>query len=246
MTEDYIYYPTAEELNRVTLQVGLVGADGIILASDTCMTDFGKALSTSKISKLVFNRDYQFVYCFAGDDCAVYVGQDFEEAFRAGTFDKTHIRECLQNLANQRVKREKEKIINRGANWSEIDRRLTIAFYGPEIQLWQVRISENSIACQHHEKVAAGSSGNTARFFIDQYYSPNQSVWDLLPLAAHFILMGGIRASDSVKGFECYVVSKVGVVHLNESHEVVEELRAISQSVDAESRRKLTKWNFHN
>lgn len=209
------------------------------------MTEFGKAITTTSISKLVLNREHQFAYCFAGDDCAVHVGDAIQTSMREGTFDKAHIKECLQTIANKQVKYEKERWLNRGANWSEIDRSLLLVFYGNPPQLWRLRISETSIAQQHHDKITAGSSGNTARFFIEQYYESKKSVWDLLPLAAHFIFMGNARTPETVRGFEAYLFGdSVGVIHLTEKDAVVGELRTISDRLNTQIRGKLTKWNF--
>lgn len=73
----------SEECEPVTLQVVLLGSDGIIIASDTCAANFNPPYLnfTDSVSKIIVTP--RLVYTFAGDSCARDIGAAV--ASKAGT-----------------------------------------------------------------------------------------------------------------------------------------------------------------
>src|ERR1700704_2778983 len=61
--------PSTEELNEMTFQIGLVGSDGIVMASDTLVQTFeGPGRSVSHRSKFLHGDGV--VCCWSGDSVA--------------------------------------------------------------------------------------------------------------------------------------------------------------------------------
>jgi len=216
-----------EEANSMTLQVALVGTDAVVLASDRCMTRFTIARDTSQTLKIVDDPVISMVYSFSGDNCAYLAGEDLRLKLRTG-FNMDDPRLVLAEQANARYAQESQR-----PKWiAQVDRRLLVILYNrPEIPaLWEVEVSESSVARPITNKVVAGDGANTARFFTEQYYSSGKRAADLKLLAAHTILMGHERNQPLVEGLEMVVV-RPGKCERVPQHEL-DTLSAHSNALD--------------
>lgn len=218
----------------MTLQIGLVGKDGIVLASDKCMNELSRVRRSSLTSKIRHMENHGVAYAFAGDDCAVLVGQELEKWILRGNELRNDTKATLERVGNAVFRQEKRRIGARGT-WTETDRRLTVVLYANPLELWQLSIRKNSIARRYENKVIAGDEKNSAVFFSEQYYDSSKTVAELLLLATHVMSMGHERNKDAVQGLEIFVVrhtpdgfTEVGLVPENE----LEVLSNTSKALD--------------
>jgi hypothetical protein len=174
-----------EEL-PMTLQIGLVGREGIVLASDRCriMIQNG-ARQTSQVSKYVLSAKHVFAY--AGDDVAEEIANQLSVALDADPNGNP----C--QIGQIKVKNLGKPIPNPCAV-------IGIA----QGQLWHLsfgmgRYSGTPIV----DKVVTGDSVNPAIFFSERYYPDLQDNFEgLKKLAAHVIRVGGVLNPAGVQGLE--------------------------------------------
>jgi hypothetical protein len=227
----------------MTLQVGMIASDGILIASDKCMTELSSARSTSLMSKIIHLREFKTFYCFSGDDCAWLAGQDFQKKLRAGfNFDDT-IQE-LQSIGNVRWQTEKNEFESKSRRWVEdADRRLTIAFYGRNpAELWHLKIAKQSQAIPIFDKRISGDLSNTAVFFSERYFR-NQNRLNLTALkklAAHVILMGHELNQPSVDGLEIMTFRYGDELAQSATETELAELQEFSLTLDSYIQSRLT------
>jgi hypothetical protein len=168
----------------VTLQIGLVGSDGIVLASDTCMTYFNnKATAPSATRKImVCGND---AVAFAGDACSYLTARDICDKLKAGTFDYDEIEKSLYPIANARYKSEAEHLKEKWTPYAP--REILTVLKG---RLWRMDIRQDSCVHNIYNMNVTGDDGNTARFFATRYWDIRKPVEELKLLAAHVLNMG--------------------------------------------------------
>jgi 20S proteasome alpha/beta subunit len=209
---------TEEEMRmaRMTLVVGMVGSDGIVLAADKRFLDLPK--TDKEIDdrmdgrKIIPLAKHGVAYAFAGDFVSQSTGRELENRLDAGKFTFDHIDLSLEDLANDTIDGERKKESNLAILEAPFPRRLLVAFYGPQItdeQLWSldVRSGRGSKAERIDGTVIAGARGNAARFF-QLYFKYNLPVESLKFLAAHIVLAGRSWNGD-IDGLDLVTVSKI-------------------------------------
>jgi 20S proteasome alpha/beta subunit len=209
-----------ERLARMTLLVGLVGRDGIVLAADTILLE--PRLNSDDIDeridgrKIVCLEKHGIAYAAAGDRLAQSVGKELEKDLDDKKFKFDAICGCLASIANRTITEE----FNRTAQITFADRKLLVVFCGNQVsesQLWRVDIkaSNGSEADPIYGRETAGARGNAARFF-QCYFEPNLPVKNLKSLAAQIILAGHSWSPD-IDGLDMLVASKhLGLKWLDE------------------------------
>jgi hypothetical protein len=165
MSQDY-YLETVEEF-PVALQVAMIGSDGWLLASDRRKSEIGGPRYSSASTKII--KPSELAYAFSGDDCAVVAGDALLKAASDGL-----------PLANEEALRRELKVFgdriwqreNRDQNKEGIrifpDRRaraLIILFADAARPLWLLQIGRVSMAQPIRDKIFAGDTTNTAKFF---------------------------------------------------------------------------------
>lgn len=231
-------------MNRMTLLVGMVGIDGIVLAADKCMIEFGKAENEypdrAGIRKIVPLEEHKVTYAFAGDSITVAVGKDLTARLENKTFDFTNIETSLVEIAKAS---RNEEIAKRMYTATPVDanirRCLLIVFYGHQVstpQLWKLVIEHDSSAWPVSGSVVGGARSNGARFF-ECYFQYGQSIEKLKRLAAHIILTGKKVDSLCIDGLDM-VVFDAGGYRSIEGDEL-EDLRRSSHKLDESIRSQL-------
>jgi len=219
--------PSSEELNAVTLQIGLVGNDGLVMASDRLLQQIGDggARSVGKVSK--FLRNDGTVMCWAGDSIA----------------ERAAIR--IEGLDWNSVKRNSiaADLMRAGdATWEEMERlgyrmdpgvirNVLVAFRD---DFWQLEVGlPRSLARRRIDRVVMGDPANSARFLINRYANEVQMLptSQLVSLAAYAILMGGEENPNGVGGLEVVVIPKGGLPRFSTT-EQEQELAKLSESLD--------------
>jgi hypothetical protein len=174
----------------MTLLVGMVGSDGIVLAADTKGVEFaqeeGHGDAYTNVFKIV-PESLGMVYAFAGDWMSQAVGSEIDLRLKAKEFKFATIKSALENAANDRAWMiGSERLTDRRK------RSLMVAFYGEEVsvpQLWtlDIQAKPNCVATRVETVEIGGSPGNLARFF-GNYFERGLPVARLKFLAAHIIL----------------------------------------------------------
>jgi hypothetical protein len=196
------YWPLSQEEVAVTLQVGMIGNDGWLIASDRCRTSSLRSRVGSETTKLICKPAMGLAYAFSGDDCAILAGEMLEQRWQTPEIH-IDVRAALKTLGDE--------------SWQQARKALLVPPHPANVRslligtttqgMWELRIGEGtSIVYDVGDKVAvAGDDSSPALFFIERYYSRNLSVDALMPLAAHVILTGR-HFSSYVRGWKWWYV----------------------------------------
>ena len=111
--------------------------------------------------------------------------------------------------------------------------------------MWDLRIGEgSSIVYEVGDKIAvAGDDSSPALFFAERYYSRELSVENLLPLAAHIILMGA-HFADYVRGLEIVICKDAHIVMHHQDDETLSLISRNSSKLDEQVRNALTRFQL--
>jgi hypothetical protein len=204
----------------MTFQVGIVATDGVILASDTRVTQIeGQAAFSTAEGQRLFSDSWKIVvyddaprlaYCWAGDQLQTRIAHDFGDSVRKQktTLTFQEIREVLTRNATSalsalypgypfQLPQGTQALPRKHTGGSVL-----AAYPGPSgVELWKLRVDNVVDAFTVRDKTAAGDMVNPAVFFLEKYYRPS-TIEKLLPLAAHTILMGSALSSSAVNGLE--------------------------------------------
>lgn len=220
----------------MTFQVGIVGSDGVLLASDT------KALSTAGFQdgisaganfsattkKLFCCNEFRHAYCITGNDNAIW---------RVG------------RCAHEKIKKQGNVILSSEAVhsllWDSVDEicpaishgskyygSMLLCYRGEQsVDLWRVNLDSFGLAVNWVlDKTVEGDAANTAVFFLERYYRA-APIKQLLPLAAHCILTAAKLNPTGVEGLEI-VVSTLKETRKLEKHEL-SALKQVSETLEA-------------
>jgi len=222
-----------QELKFVTLQIGLVGIDGLVIASDRLVGQmeidretFAPGFSTFTTTKFEVGKD--FLCCLSGDkiaERAAITVRDFK--FADG---RRSVKEMLESAGNEAWKHYEN------VPFDAVTRKLIVASSKPEWSLWQLEIDELSLARPVYDKVIAGDPINSARHFVTNYAPLGGPIPlpinRLIFLAAHGIVRAGKEHPRGVGGLEVVVIPKSGSpTFLTPEQE--RELKKRSESLDA-------------
>jgi hypothetical protein len=230
------------KLNRMTIIVGMVGSDGIVLAADQRMVRNASRVDElddiSSVRKIVLLADHQIAYAAAGDEVSWEVGSSLSKALDAGRFKIARIRESLESIGDEVFNELRARICSIYTDQDEQRRRLfhlnepvlrsiVVVFYGDtfsEPELWALSI--DPVRCFAHRLsgiAIRGAIGNTARFF-GRYFLGGKSVSSLKFMAAHIVLSAGEIDRLMIDGLQV-VAFKSGLAVPVES----DELRALQE-----------------
>lgn len=220
------------KLKRMTLLVGMVASDGLLLAADKARvrsanneTQMDDKMLGRKITHL---EKHKVVYAVAGDELTDAFGIALLDALDNGSI------EFDGGLERSLIAVVQRKIAELGHISGElIERTAMVVFYGapfPEAQLWRVRIRANPAATRVDQIAIAGGEGNAARFF-GSYYEPDLPIRRLLPLASHIVLMGHRIDSLMVEGLDIATFDSDGFHLFTEDQKT--PLRQRSKTLDA-------------
>jgi len=227
------------EHEPVTLQVVLLGIDGVVIASDTRaeIIKHGRTFRTADIvSKIVIES--QLIYTFAGDECAKKVGAAVARAASGNLLSK----ECIERVSNETLKGwrktfpGKDRLGYRKVIWVEWkDDRFVIWSATQDGSDGQFVAKSSEAAFDGKYKVFAGDEFNQAQYIVEHYYDkyPLRSVSSLKRLAAHAILTGGIFNSAGVSGLEMVVGNSNGFVPVQ--REEIQKLAKLSSAIHEEN-----------
>jgi 20S proteasome alpha/beta subunit len=193
----------AEEMDRMTLQIGLVGRDGIMLASDRLVNVIeGDAATLSMRSKFFFNDDV--VCCWSGDSVARRAANYVRDLSWAqnNTRDRD-LRSCADRAWSHHFGDTFVPEITQ-----RMQRKVLVAFTA-DCSLWELNLSASSLTERVQDKTVAGSARTTVRHLINNYVPPaSQPVSRLVVIAAHAILMGHREQNSDIAGLEVAIIRR--------------------------------------
>lgn len=230
LTDDSIVgFPPAVDVGEeipMTMQVGMVGTDGVLLASDTQWNEeIGMVRGYTNAHKIKTN-----------DECGVAISQSgkmvtagyLADAIIAATLEK---RKWFCDEVDSKQKIEK-KVLAFARPGSELCQCL-VAFTQPDIQLWrfqtvEIRKSWELVGEQSFSKIYAGDCKNASIFWGERYYprQPRVPIRTLVPLAAHLIIAAHPLNTSGVSGLEIVLCDKNGITRLTDEEISGLELRA--------------------
>jgi hypothetical protein len=225
----------------MTLIVGMVGSDGIVLAADEKAVDFAgsndrhfdEATCIEKIT--IVTGSPSFVYAIAGDRHTKSIGYEIQRRVEARTFEFSNPERSLVDIAVAEAGRIGKELL-RG-----LIRVILIALPAPEMTEWQlwrleVRIGfdQEFTACQIRTCAVDGAR-NPARFFAT-FFQCDLPVDKLRLLAAHLILKGH-DVDSMIDGLSMAICDESGIRRLKQFE--LKDLRRRSQELDELFRKKL-------
>jgi hypothetical protein len=231
--------PSIEEEIPMTMQVGFVGTDGVLLASDTRYTDDSGMLRLPwDATKFTINHD-----------CGVVVSRS-GKMMTAGYLADAIIAASLRNPhwfkemgAHQIIE---DAVLPRIQIGSEFCQCL-VAFTRPSVRLYrfQIVMMGKSWGLEFSEisgKVFAGDYKNSAIFWADRYYrKPRVPIKNLIPLAAHLIMAAHFLNTTGIAGLEIVLCrdSEICALSTDENlkveHRALERDRSIGEALLSES-----------
>lgn len=228
-------------LNRMTILVGMVGSDGIILAADQCRhadpqseNEIYDRMGSPKITHL---PKHSVAYAVAGDDLTDRLGMELSAVLDSkGLDDPSSIESLLCSL--QAAADAKLQAEFPGRSWPDCRRSLLILFYGtPEPQLWSLKLNMGFPSAKRVSGMAiGGATANSARFF-ECYFQANKPIKKLLPLASHIVLTAGRLDPLTIDGLDVALLNDGVYRLLNESEK--DRLRERSRRLDLLIRQQL-------
>ena len=216
----WIYIPYHEEV-PVTFQIGMVGSDGVLLASDRLHTQFSPYRNRFLSDKISVHEDIGLAYCCTGDDLTTIVMQHVLGSVRADRkwpielHLSTGVDRALEGLASRSKQGVLERPLRRGS---------VLAVYRASraVQLWKfdidVELSKQLPAYLIENHCCIGDDVNAASFFVERYFDNNHKVplAHLAQLAAHTVLMAGATNPTGVDGLDIVLCTQEGFTPIDE------------------------------
>jgi len=229
-----------QKYKRMTLLVGMVASDGILLAADQARvrpasndTQMDDKMLGRKITHL---EKHQVAFAVAGDELTDTFGVALLDALDAGLEFGGGLERSLEGAIARKIAELQAKDENR---YEPMERTAMVAFYGSQVsepQLWRIRVRASPAASRIDRIAIAGGEGNAARFF-GSYYEPNLPIAKLLPLASHIVLMGHRFDSLMVEGLDIATFDSNGFHFLSEKQKA--PLREGSRRLDGLTGKRL-------
>ena len=194
----------------MTMQVAMVGVDGIVLASDTRYAHTQRSENfetrhTSLSSKMRFSEGRDIVIACAK---SMETSRMIADAILDGLTDNDWTYPILP------IERIAQRVVD-SVDADRKDSQCLIVSTHPTPRLFQVETATvngepgRSICHDIKDKAISGDRANAAIFWAERYYK-KESVESLIPLAAHMIVSAGKLNPASIHGLEVVVCDSGG------------------------------------
>jgi hypothetical protein len=237
----WFYIPDPDE-PLMTFQIGMVGNDGILLASDQLATYSGNSYQysdTSRMRKIAITQTGRIAYCCAGDRLSIVTGAAIANSIDQLDEYSASVKDCVVQavyssstpvIAGECKQPDGNAEPLRGGS-------ILVATCKP-LGLWRIDVIPGKlpIVVPILDKAKIGDSNTAAPFFTESYYS-NRPVEELLFLAAHTVLTAGAM-SQWVKGLDIVLCKPSGCKMLTGQR--IEELTLRSETL----RSQISDWLF--
>jgi hypothetical protein len=228
----------------MTFQIGMLARDGIILASDMKATKEPLRRNGTRRSSLVEKIELfpDFCYCCSGDNLTEEIARDIASILAVRHKDGTTVKGLAPQIQTAIVAQCKK--FDRGMDSINGEVLLGLRTAQKGFELWQILITPPTAGYPKRllDKGTQGDYANSAHFFIERYYPKPISgtlVVQLLPLAAHCILMAGEMCDLYVDGLEIAICTESEVRKL--TGEEIESLTRTARELDERIRSTLVR-----
>jgi hypothetical protein len=228
-----IYVPHPDEI-QMTFQVGMVGTDGVLLASDLLYTGYaGDFRQSGSGSKIIYDGK-QIAYCASGGSRPLAVASHYAKYFCEGDGEQAFM--TRQRLIDARNSVEKEFTPSAASDGELL---LAQAIEG-HVELWHMGIRLGDYSAPHPppDRYCIGDTRNSAMFFVERYAPRTSTGGKLQPLerlkllAAHTILTAARLNQTGIGGLEMLICKPDGFRFV--SVEEIADLKSKSDTLDRE------------
>lgn len=209
----------------LTMQIGMVGLDGIVLASDTQATHTPKRLADGMTGRAVRYHTNCSKIVTSGE-IAVSYARDMKSGENVAS-----------TILSSFISDDPQEAIERIAASIPVDNRYDVQglIANPPYQLFRFQIATIdgiwTATCNPSPGVDfAGDMTNAAMYWATRYYDELFTIEQLLPLAAYFITCSHHLNTAGVGGLEIVVCDSSGINSL--SRERVLELKRQTKNTD--------------
>lgn len=226
-----------QEETPMTLQIGLRGADGWLIASDRCEVPesvaSGDVAIQQSVQKIEIDDKKGLAFAAWGFKEVKNVGRTIIERFDPALHIGGILKRELERIAD--AEWEKHKHI---ASWRN-PLGLIIGIRGVPMPLWTVSVAEHSNAIAYYPASGpiVGHIGNAALFFLRHYFKRGLPVERLQMLAAHVVLTASKINPEGVNGLDMAICKGDTLFML--SDEKIESLEQRSAKIDGDIARLL-------
>jgi len=227
----------------MTLQVAMVGTDGVLLASDTLWSETRQEMISGKAqhSRHTYGRTKIFVD--EKRNVAVSFARNMETSRRAAELIASDVREAQWESPETII----EEIAFRAIESLPQNRfDVNCLIVSPNMRVFQLEMEQrftpegqqdHPSCCEHTDKAVAGDTFSPALYLMEQYYEP-RPIHTLAPLASQIIFAGAKLSPDRIGGLEIVLCDKSGVHRL--PVDSIRELQSSAQKQDKRLREALT------
>jgi hypothetical protein len=197
----------------MTMQVGMVGTDGVLIASDTKWAENNLPIRGS-FDSTKFKIDHECgiaVSCAGSMNTATRLADEIVSESRR---DVNWRSAPLGSPGCDTIQRIGERVL-RASEEGRQNAQCIIAFTCPTVELWLFELARISgewgPVCQPiTTKKFAGDTKNPAVFWAERYYR-KMPIEKLIPLAAHLILAASVLNSAGIGGLEIVKCNASGI-----------------------------------
>jgi 20S proteasome alpha/beta subunit len=218
----------------MTLQVGFVGTDGIVLASDTKYgetRDGAGIRRTKNRTKILMDTDRRIVVSSARN-------MNVSEKVARTLIDEINAEEW--SSPEWRIKTIAEKAMQSMPIYARDVNCLVVSPSRRVFELFTRRQDNGADEAECEaamDKAVAGDTFHPALFWMERYYQPRQRLRVLVPLAAHVINVANKISPDKIEGLEIVVCDDSGIRRL--SPDYIRGLQSMSDGLDEHCRSTL-------
>lgn len=182
----------------MTMQVGMVGSDGIVIAGDTrqYVESPGRPWRSYSSSKIKLDGTGQI---------AIACARNIDMSFRIAD-------QIFAAIPSVAVEGRADKIRDIGSCLAVgIDAECIVAISEPVLSLFFLQCHRNGDArCDQVDRCAAGDVGNPAYYWAERFYDRHLPMSQLVRIAAHIVVGAGSMNNGSVRGLEMVTLEASG------------------------------------
>ena len=194
----------------MTMQVGMVGTDGVLIASDTQHTEEMGLRASSNSSKIRIDEDCGVLVSLSGKLVAAgYLADEIIARTKKAPLWRQTEMGSLGEIG--------QSILRRVPQGGEPCQCLVV-FTRPEIQLHRFQMvligkEWGIVADEESGRVYAGDCKNSAIYWAERYYPrrPKLPIKELMPLVAHLIHTAHLLNTVTISGLEIVLCDKEGI-----------------------------------
>lgn len=217
------FSPHVEEEFPMTMQIGMVGTDGIVLASDTKWTDTQKVRHTFNSTKIKVNHERGIAVSYA---------RNMETSRRVADRIISDLRSADWEHPIQPIEEIGAKVLATAGERKDAQCLILFAKPSPRLFLFQFGTlnGQPSSLCEEMSTTGiAGDNVNPAIFWSERYYQA-RPVHSLVPLAAQLIVAASKLNPGAIGGLEIVLCDASGFHRL--SKDSIRELESKAEERD--------------